>query len=83
MVINFVIDNIFKFCFRNNSIVISSDSSVDEEYILKHLNTLLQKKGLIKSDKEWPMFENTSDNDDARSLTDQLLDVNPRKLCDN
>jgi len=61
---------------------ISSDSSVDGEYILIHLNTLLKKKGLIKSDTEWPMFEDISD-DDNRSLTDQLLDVYPRKLNDN
>lgn len=35
------------------------------------------RRGLIKSDKEWPMFENISDSDDNRSLTDQLLDVYP------
>lgn len=67
-----------KFCFRNSSISKSSGSSVDGEYILKHLNTLLQKKGLIKSDKEWPMFESMSNDDgvdDNRSLTDQLLDI--------
>lgn len=43
----------------------------------------MQKKGLIKSDKEWPMFENTSDDDDTRSLTDQLLDVYPRRSNDS
>lgn len=70
------------FIFRNISINKSSDSSVDGEYILGHLNTILQKKGLIRSDKEWPMFENLNDddNDDNRSLTDQLLDLYPRKL---
>lgn len=35
----------------------------------------MRKKGLIKSDKEWPLFEDNKDNDDIRSLTDQLLDV--------
>jgi len=64
------------------SINLSSNSSVDGEYILGHLKALLQKKGLIKSDKEWPIFENISD-DDNRSLTDQLLDVYPRRLNDN
>lgn len=58
-----------------DSVNISSSSSVDEEYILKHLNTLLRKKGLIKSDKEWPMFEDNSESDNSRSLTDQLLDI--------
>lgn len=71
---------VFNFVFRNLSANVSSNSSVDGEYILGHLNTLLQKKGLIKSDKEWPMFENISDDDDNRSLTDQLLDIYPRKL---
>lgn len=62
----------------------SSTSSVDGEYIWRHLNTLLQSKGLIKSDKEWPMFENLSNSDDDnRSLTDQLLDIYPHKLNDN
>jgi hypothetical protein len=67
-----------KFCFRNNSINKSSDSSVDGDFILRHLNTLLLKKGLIQSDKEWPMFESINNNDDVddnRSLTDQLLDI--------
>ncbi|VVC24880.1 Hypothetical protein CINCED_3A003432 [Cinara cedri] len=68
---------------ENNSMNVSSNSSVDEEYMFQHLNTLLLNKGLIKSDKEWPMFENLSDNDDNRSLTDQLLDIYPRKSDDN
>lgn len=63
--------------------VVSSDSSVDGGYVLNHLSTLLQKKGLIKPDKEWPMFENLSDNDDNRSLTDQLLNIYPRKSYGN
>lgn len=57
----------------------SSDSSADGEYIVRHLNTLLQNKGLISLDKEWPVFENLSSDNDDRSLTDQLLDVNPRR----
>lgn len=69
--------------FRNGSRSISSDSSIDGEYILGHLSTLLLKKGLIKSDKEWPLFENISDSDDNRSLTDQLLDIYPHKLDNN
>lgn len=69
--------------FRNISLNVSSNSSVDGEYILGHLNTLMQKKGLIKSNKEWPMFENTSDDDDTRSLTDQLLDIYPRRSNDS
>ncbi|XP_025422490.1 centrosomal protein of 295 kDa-like [Sipha flava] len=63
---------------KNNSINKSSDSSVDGDFILRHLNTLLLKKGLIQSDKEWPMFESINNNDDVddnRSLTDQLLDI--------
>lgn len=50
---------------------------------MRHLHTLLKKKGLIKSDKEWPMFENISDNDDNRSLTDQLLDIYPHRSDNN
>lgn len=64
------------FDFRNKFIDLSSDSSVDGEYTLGNLNTLLQKKGIINSDKEWPMFKNIDDDDD-RSLTDQLLDIYP------
>lgn len=67
------------FIFRNSSVNLSSDSSVDEEYVLGNLNTLLQKKGIIDSNKEWPMFKHVDDddNDDDRSLTDQLLDIYP------
>ncbi|KAL5239679.1 hypothetical protein ACI65C_007089 [Semiaphis heraclei] len=61
---------------ENSSINLSSSSSVDGEYILGNLNKLLQKKGIINSDKEWPMFKHTDDDDD-RSLTDQLLDIYP------
>lgn len=61
----------------------SSDSSISGEYILRHLSTLLQKKGLIKADKEWPIFENLSDNDDNKSLIDQLLNIHPCKLYNN
>lgn len=64
------------FCFRKSSINVSSDSSVDGEYILGNLNKLLQEKGIINSDKEWPMFKHIDDDDD-RSLTDQLLDIYP------
>ncbi|XP_016658490.1 uncharacterized protein LOC100569803 isoform X2 [Acyrthosiphon pisum] len=61
---------------EKSSINLSSDSSVDGEYILGNLNKLLQKKGIINSDKEWPMFKHIEDDDD-RSLTDQLLDIYP------
>ncbi|XP_060878246.1 uncharacterized protein LOC132950721 isoform X1 [Metopolophium dirhodum] len=71
-------------CYKTNantnkeksSINLSSDSSVDGEYILGNLNKLLQEKGIINSDKEWPMFKHIDDDDD-RSLTDQLLDIYP------
>lgn len=48
--------------------------SVDGAYVLDHLSTLLEQRGLICPDKEWPMFGN-DDEDDSRSLTDQLLDI--------
>ncbi|XP_015373160.1 PREDICTED: putative leucine-rich repeat-containing protein DDB_G0290503, partial [Diuraphis noxia] len=64
---------------ENSSINLSSSSSVDGEYILGNLNKLLQKKGIINSDKEWPMFKHT---DDDRSLTDQLLDICPSSSYD-
>ncbi|CAH1738843.1 unnamed protein product [Aphis gossypii] len=70
---------------KNCSVNLSSDSSVDEEYILANLNKLLQKKGIINSDKEWPMFKQINDDDDDdddRSLTDQLLDIHPCKSYD-
>lgn len=61
---------------ENSSINLSSGSSVDGEYILGNLNKLLQEKGIINSDKEWPKFKHIDDGDD-RSLTDQLLDIYP------
>lgn len=61
---------------KNSSINLSSDSSIDGDYILGDLNKLLQKKGIINSDKEWPIFKHIDDDDD-RSLTDQLLDIHP------
>jgi len=71
---------LLKFVFRNNSINLSSDSSVDGEYILANLNKLLLQKGIINSDKEWPVFKHIDDDDDDdRSLTDQLLDIHPCK----
>jgi len=42
---------------------------------LDHLSTLLEQKGLICADREWPIFGN--DEEDSRSLTDQLLDTKP------
>lgn len=57
----------------------SSELSVDGGYVLDHLSTLLEQRGLICADREWPIFGN-DDNDedeDSRSLTDQLLDVKP------
>lgn len=68
---------------ENCSVNLSSDSSVDEEYILANLNKLLQKKGIINSDKEWPIFKQINDDDDDdRSLTDQLLDIHPCRSYD-
>jgi hypothetical protein len=43
---------------------------------LDHLSTLLEQRGLICADGEWPIFGN--DEDDSRSLTDQLLDIKPQ-----
>lgn len=51
--------------------------SVDGAYILEHLSSLLEQKGLICGDREWPIFGN-DDEDDSRSLTDQLLDIKPQ-----
>lgn len=45
--------------------------------MLEHLNSLLEQKGLICADREWPIFGN-DDEDDSRSLTDQLLDIKPQ-----
>lgn len=50
--------------------------SVDGAYVLDHLSTLLEQKGLICADREWPIFGN-DDEEDSRSLTDQLLDTKP------
>ncbi|XP_050421088.1 uncharacterized protein LOC126833673 isoform X2 [Adelges cooleyi] len=62
---------------RKSSCSLSSELSADGAYVLDHLNTLLENRGLIQADNEWPMFGN-DDEDDSRSLTDQLLDVKPR-----
>lgn len=51
--------------------------SVDGAYVLDHLSTLLEQRGLICADREWPIFGN-DDKDDSRSLTDQLLDIKPQ-----
>lgn len=44
---------------------------------MDHLSTLLEQRGLIRADHEWPIFGN-DDEDDDRSLTDQLLDIKPQ-----
>jgi len=54
---------------------LSSELSVDGAYVMDHLSTLLEQRGLICTDKEWPIFGN--DDEDSRSLTDQLLDTKP------
>jgi len=56
---------------------LTSELSVDGAYVLDHLRTLLEQKGLICADREWPIFGN-DDEDDSRSLTDQLLDIKPQ-----
>lgn len=61
---------------RKTSCSLSSELSIDEAYILDHLSTLLEQKGLICADGEWPIFGN-DDEEDSRSLTDQLLDIKP------
>lgn len=50
--------------------------SVDGAYVLDHLSTLLEQRGLICADREWPLFGN-DDEEDNRSITDQLLDTKP------
>lgn len=54
---------------------LTSELSVDGAYVLDHLSTLLEQRGLICTDREWPIFG--KDDDDGRSLTDQLLDIKP------
>lgn len=44
--------------------------------MLEHLSSLLEQRGLICADGEWPIFGN--DDEDDRSLTDQLLDIKPQ-----
>ncbi|VVC24881.1 Hypothetical protein CINCED_3A010395 [Cinara cedri] len=61
---------------RKSSCSISSEFSVDGTYMLEHLSSLLEQRGLIRADGEWPIFGN-EDEDDSRSLTDQLLDIKP------
>ncbi|XP_015373172.1 PREDICTED: uncharacterized protein LOC107168318 [Diuraphis noxia] len=56
---------------------LTSELSVDGAYVLDHLRTLLEQRGLICADREWPIFGN-DDEDDSRSLTDQLLDIKPQ-----
>lgn len=50
---------------------------MDGAYVLDHLRTLLEQRGLICADREWPIFGN-DEEDDSRSLTDQLLDIKPQ-----
>jgi len=56
---------------------LSSELSIDGAYVLDHLSTLLEQRGLICADREWPIFGN-EDEEDSRSLTDQLLDIKPQ-----
>jgi len=56
---------------------LTSELSVDGAYVLDHLRTLLEQRGLICADREWPIFGN-DDEEDSRSLTDQLLDIKPQ-----
>jgi len=56
---------------------LSSELSIDGAYVLDHLSTLLEQQGLIHADREWPIFGN-DDEEDSRSLTDQLLDIKPQ-----
>lgn len=62
--------------YRGSPKLSSVMSSIEENCVFEHLSTLLKEKGLIQSNCDWPMFE-TSNNDDGKSLTDLLLDVNP------
>lgn len=62
---------------RKASCSVSSELSVDGAHVLDHLSTLLEQRGLICTDREWPVFGN-DDEDDNRSLTDQLLDIKPQ-----
>lgn len=50
---------------------------MDGAYVLDHLSSLLEQRGLICTDGEWPIFGN-DDEEDSRSLTDQLLDIKPQ-----
>lgn len=62
---------------RKNSSSLSSELSLNGAYVLEHLSTLLEQRGLICADREWPIFGN-EDEDDSRSLTEQLLDIKPQ-----
>lgn len=64
----------FRDCKTSGSL--TSELSVDGAYVLEHLSTLLEQRGLICTDREWPIF-GKDDEDDSRSLTDQLLDIKP------
>ncbi|XP_026806557.1 uncharacterized protein LOC113549449 [Rhopalosiphum maidis] len=59
-----------------NNPSLTSELSVDGAYVLDHLSSLLEQRGLICSDREWPIF-GKDDEEDSRSLTDQLLDIKP------
>lgn len=61
---------------------LSSELSVDGVYLLDHLSTFLEQKGLICTDREWPIF-GKDEEDDSRSLTDQLLDIKPQIKSEN
>lgn len=64
----------FRDCKTSGSL--TSELSVDGAYVLEHLSTVLEQRGLICTDREWPIF-GKDDEDDGRSLTDQLLDIKP------
>ncbi|XP_027840883.2 uncharacterized protein LOC114122428 [Aphis gossypii] len=68
-----ITDNNPRDCKTSGSL--TSELSVDGAYVLEHLSTLLEQRGLICTDREWPIFG--KDDDDGRSLTDQLLDIKP------
>lgn len=61
---------------RKASCSVSSELSMDGASVLDHLSILLEQRGLICTDREWPVFGN--DDEDSRSLTDQLLDIKPQ-----
>ncbi|XP_025206994.1 uncharacterized protein LOC112602868 isoform X2 [Melanaphis sacchari] len=70
-----ITENTPRDCKTSSSL--TSELSVDGAYVLEHLSTLLEQRGLICTDREWPIF-GKDDEDDSRSLTDQLLDIKPQ-----